>query len=320
MNRIQAIDALRGCALLGMFAFHLTWDLGFYGFVPATFPFSPPVMGFGHVVALTFLALVGASLVLASRDGMNWRGYSRRLAQIVAACAAITLVTFYVFPDSFIFFGILHCIAVMSVLALAFLRGPLWLVFGAAALMAAAPFVAASPALDNYLGWSLGLSAHEPRTNDWRPLMPWGAATLAGLGAMRLLLERGLPVVLATWAAGGRFARALVWGGRHSLLVYLVHQPIFIGAVALAAFAAGPRGEPPPLPEDLQFQENCEHACQAAGADLSLCRSLCGCVLDRSRSEGLWRPMVENRMTPAQQRRFDQLTRACAPAALPKSE
>ena len=123
-QRIPALDALRGAALVGMFAFHLTWDLGFFRLIPEDFPYSAGVMGFGHVVAITFLALAGASLVLATRDGVDWRAFGRRLAMIAGAAAAITLGTLYLFPDAFIFFGILHCIAVSSLLALAVLRAP----------------------------------------------------------------------------------------------------------------------------------------------------------------------------------------------------
>ena len=120
-QRIPALDALRGAALVGMFAFHLTWDLGFFRLIPEDFPYSAGVMGFGHVVAITFLALAGASLVLATRDGVDWRAFGRRLAMIAGAAAAITLGTLYLFPDAFIFFGILHCIGVASVIGAAFL-------------------------------------------------------------------------------------------------------------------------------------------------------------------------------------------------------
>ena len=311
-QRIPALDALRGAALVGMFAFHLTWDLGFFRLIPEDFPYSAPVMNFGHVVAITFLALAGASLVLATRDGVDWRAFGRRFAMIAGAAAAITLGTLYLFPDAFIFFGILHCIAVSSLLALAFLRAPPWLALVVAALMAVAPVVVALPALDNLFGWSLGLSAHPPRTNDWRPLLPWGGAVLAGLGLMRLALARGLPAWLANWRADSTWSRGLVWGGRHSMLVYLTHQPVFLAVVWLAAMAIGPQ-EASPLPEELQFQESCVSACATASANAPACTALCGCVADGARAAGLWRPRMDNRLTPVQRQTIDGLTRTCAP-------
>ena len=311
--RIPAIDAARGCALLGMFAFHLTWDLAFFGFVSPSAPFSPAMMAFGHCVAISFLALAGASLVLASRGGMNWAAYRRRLAVVAAAAGVITLATLLIFPDEFIFFGILHCIAAASVLALAFLRGPPWLALAAAAAMAITPLFVAVPALDNIFGWSLGLSAHQPRTNDWRPLLPWAGATIAGTGLMRMVLARGVPKSVASWDAGNVATRALTWGGRHSLLVYLVHQPVFLGVVYLAALAAPP-SESPAVAEESGFQTSCVAACAPSGASSGVCEALCECVSEATRTAGLWRPMMDSKLTPAQSLRVDEITRQCAPS------
>ncbi len=63
-QRLHAIDALRGLALIGMFAYHLTWDLGYFRLVSPDLPFTPVMMGLGHVVAASFIALSGQSLAL----------------------------------------------------------------------------------------------------------------------------------------------------------------------------------------------------------------------------------------------------------------
>jgi len=235
--RIPAIDAMRGVALIGMAGFHFVWDLGFFGLIPPRLPFSAPVMLFGHAIAIAFLALSGASLALAARGGLDWRSWRRRFYGLAAACAAITLATLWLFPDSFIFFGILHCIAVAGIVGLLFLSGPPALALAAGALMAAMPLLVASPIFDNIPGWSLGLGAHEPLTNDWRPLLPWGGALVAGVGFTRLRLARGLPLAFTNWRAESTFARALALGGRHSLLVYLVHQPLLMALVYALATA-----------------------------------------------------------------------------------
>ena len=140
-QRLEAIDALRGLALLGMFAFHLIWDLGYFQLAPPDLPYEPGVMGFGHGVAASFLFLVGASLALASRHGVNRGAVWRRLLVISAAAAGVSAATYWLFPDSFIFFGILHCIALSSLLAWPLLRAPLWLVAAIALAALAAPLL-----------------------------------------------------------------------------------------------------------------------------------------------------------------------------------
>ena len=167
----------------------------------------------------TFLALVGVSLVLASGGKFVWRPYLVRLAKIVAAAAAITVATLYVFPDDFIFFGILHCIALASIVALPFLRAPLWLTVAAAAVALALPLFVASPMLDAPQWWWLGLGTTEPRSNDWRPFLPWFGVVLIGVVIARAVLAGGVPAWFS--ASGTRRGR---------------HRAAWSGAAATACF------------------------------------------------------------------------------------
>src|SRR5688572_15752760 len=129
--RLPAIDAARGVAIVAMVVYHFAWDLGFFGFISADVGGDLGWRIFARSIAGSFLALVGVSLVLATRNGLNRGRFLRRLGVIAAAAAAITLVTRIVFPETYIFFGILHAIAVSSVLGLAFVRAPILLVAAA---------------------------------------------------------------------------------------------------------------------------------------------------------------------------------------------
>ncbi len=86
------------------------------------------------------------------------------------------------------------------------------------------------PAFDTRaLAW-IGFTTHKPVTQDYVPLFPWLGVALVGVAAGDALVRRSF----APLASLARAPRALVWLGRHSLAVYMVHQPILIGALALA--------------------------------------------------------------------------------------
>jgi uncharacterized membrane protein len=291
-----------------MFSYHFVWDLGFFDFIPAEIPMQAGFKTYGNAIASTFLVLVGVSLVLAQGEKLAWRRFFERLAKIAAAAGAITLVTLYAFPDDFIFFGILHCIALASVVALPFLRAPLWLTLAAAVVVFALPLFVASPLLDAPQYWWLGLGTMEPRSNDWRPFLPWFGMVLVGVAFARRALADGLPLRVVTWSAAGRASRGLVWGGRHSLLLYLVHQPVFLALLYVAAQLTGVR----PQAEEAPFLRNCESQCVSNGATSAYCTGVCGCIVNEAQSSDLWQRMLAPTPDPADEERFRTLTRECA--------
>jgi uncharacterized membrane protein len=315
-RRIDAIDALRGTALLGMFVFHATWDLQNFGFVSQRAVFNPGFMLFGHAVATTFLTLAGASLVLAIPDGEVRPKAWMRLGQIVAGAAAVSAATWWLMPDEFVFFGILHCIALGSLLGLGLLRLPpaVPLALGIAAI--AAPWVVADPAFNQpWLSW-VGLGTQLPRTVDGRPVFPWLGFILVGLGAMRIAVRRGWPATWAEWHLKGAVLRPLLWGGRHSLLVYLVHQPLFFGAVWLLAQVMTP-SLPATAVQD-PFVTSCISQCVGTGADVEVCATVCRCISTEVRQHpATWQRLVSNALSPADQSEIDGYTRQCVRAIKP---
>ena len=102
-----------------MVVYHTAWDLSFLGLIDTNVIGSPGWSLFARSIAASFLTLVGVGLVLAHGGGMRWRPFFRRLGTIAGAALAITLATRVVFPETYVTFGILHCIAAASVLALA---------------------------------------------------------------------------------------------------------------------------------------------------------------------------------------------------------
>lgn len=272
--RIPVVDVARGVALLAMAVYHFTWDLEFFGYAE---PGLTAVGGwklFARCIASSFLFLVGVSLVLAHGKGVRWPGFRRRWLMVAGSAAAITLATWYAFPDSFIFFGILHQIALASLLGLPFLRLPAILTALAAAAVIAAPHFLRNPLFDAWPLWWVGLSSVLPRSNDYVPLFPWFGAVLAGIAVAKFAMPTALPVRLAALGTP-RWTAPLAFAGRHSLAFYLIHQPVLIGALALFSVVAPPN---PATPERLQ--SSCERSCQDI-RDAAFCQRYCACVVDR---------------------------------------
>jgi uncharacterized membrane protein len=234
-RRIPLIDVLRGVALAAMAVYHFSWDLSFFSLADLGVTEHPLWIAFARSIAGSFLALVGVSLTLAHRDGVKWKPFLQRLAMIVAAALAITLASYITDPDGVILFGILHCIAVSSVLGLAFLRLPLPVVIAAAIACLAAPALFASPAFNGLgLVW-LGLGSEVIPSNDYNPLLPWFGMVLAGIAIARIVPRDKWPA----WEPRDVGSRMLALIGRHSLLFYLVHQPVLLGILYATAKALG---------------------------------------------------------------------------------
>jgi len=223
--RLALIDALRGFALCLMLVYHMVFDLVWLRGFRADFNHDPFWLAFRGIIVTLFLSLVGVSLVLARRAHQGNGAFWRRVG-IIAACAALVTAASYVtFPQSFITFGVLHCIALSSVLARPLVDSP------RAALLLGIAVIAVGntlqlPLFDTpWLNW-IGLMTHKPPTEDYVPLLPWTGVVLLGVALGHGLFSRELGPV----AALGRSAPAwLAWLGRHSLLVYLVHQPLLVG-------------------------------------------------------------------------------------------
>ena len=210
-----------------MVTYHFCYDLEAFGYLPP----GTMVTGWGalsaRIIAATFLFLVGISLWLAHGHAIRWRSFLKRLVQIGVAAALITLVTWYVQGPRLILFGILQSIAVSSLIGLAFLRLPAALTALAAAAVWFAPGWLANGALDTpWLIWT-GLTTLPVTAVDFVPTFPWLAPVLAGIAVAKSAGRFGL------WNRARRAPTAaerwLGLPGQHSLLIYLVHQPILVG-------------------------------------------------------------------------------------------
>jgi uncharacterized membrane protein len=310
--RLAVVDLIRGIAVIAMVFYHLSWDLLDYGLIDVDVVNDPLWRAFAHVIAGSFLALVGFNLVLANRDGVRTVPYLRRLAVIAGAAALVSLGTYWFMPGAFVFFGILHMIAAASVLALPFLRAPVPVTVAVAVACLAAPSLLTSEFFDAAPFLWLGLSAHVVPTVDYVPVLPWFGVVLGGIAAARLVVEFRREDGLASWrpAAGWR---PVLFLGRWSLPVYLIHQPILIGAITiLLPFLAESEAS-----LAVRFLNQCTTNCRASEGSANECEATCSCVLTGAQGGGLLRSAMAGAMNAAEDHSWQIIVEQCLPKRAP---
>jgi uncharacterized membrane protein len=244
--RFEAVDALRGLAMVWMTAFHFCFDLNQFGYIRQDFYRDPFWTMQRTLIVSLFLLCAGMGQAMAVTQQQSWQRFWQRWARVVGAALLVTAGSWWMYPQSFIYFGVLHGIALMLIVLRLTVRwrGWLWLMgAGAIAFWLAAVSLlqaGAAPMLvdalnSRALNW-LGLITHKPITEDYVPLLPWLGAMwwggaiggwLAGPGAASL--KRTLPALL----------KPLAWMGRWSLSYYLLHQPVMIGALMALGWVMG---------------------------------------------------------------------------------
>ena len=314
-QRLALVDAARGAAIVAMAVYHFAWDLSYYGLFATDVTTDPAWKLFQLGILSSFLLLVGIGLVLGHGEGVRWPAFRRRLGVLVAAALAVTAGTYWMFPDYFVYFGILHAIALFSLLALPFLRLHPALVLAAALAFIVPPLLFGAPEFaQRHLAW-IGFWTTLPDTTDIVPVFPWFGAVLAGLALARLAAP--LRDRLAAVTVRGPLGRALVLAGRWSLLIYLLHQPLLLGGVwaytQLSPPALQPEVlQPAVLSREEGFTQSCAATCEA-GQSAAFCAAYCGCALEQVAEADLWDTL--DRAGPERDGALAPITRLCAAMA-----
>ena len=227
--RFDRLDALRGAAIVWMALFHFGFDLAHFGFTQQNFHADPFWTGQRTVIVTLFLLCAGLGQAIAHEQRQGWPRFWRRWVQVAGCAALVSLGSWWMFPRSYVSFGVLHGLAAMLLVArlTAGLRAWLWPLGGLALLL---PRLLAHPFFDSRLTNWIGLVTHKPITEDYVPLLPWLGVLWWGLAAGQWLLvhRRG-------WLVGPLppAAAPLAILGRWSLSFYMLHQPVLIGALWL---------------------------------------------------------------------------------------
>ncbi len=313
--RSAALDIARGLAIAMMVVYHAAWDADFFGLAPRGFFAGWGWDWFRYAILSSFLLLVGVGLVLAHGEGFRARRFWRRLVPIAVCAGLITLASALAFPRHMIVFGVLHCIAVSSLLGLAFLRLP-WLITGLAGVAVIAAGALSFAAFDTpFVGW-IGFRETPPASRDFVPLVPWFGVVLLGMALARL--RRLLPATDTAGKPGARAGRGLAFAGRHSLLVYMAHQPVLFLAMAGIAALTLPQGTASWTGNAVysaayarSFTAACRRSCQRGGLSASACAAYCQCMLNQVRRALPSADLDPRTISPENRARLRALGRQC---------
>ena len=227
--RIWEIDFLRGLAVILMVCYHLLFDLGEFVGIKKFLGWSTNLSTVAWVAAQYFFA--GLFVVLSGTSSTLSRNNLRRGLRLLAVSLLVSAATYIFDASSAVYFGILQCLAVsMLVYGAAFekARAAVCAAAGAAVIGLAAILPALKEALAIRTNWLMPFGLHSQSFSafDYFPLIPWFGIFLVGaaLGktwyaSKRSLLPWRLPTTFVNFA------------GRHSLLIYIIHQPVIMGVL-----------------------------------------------------------------------------------------
>ena len=238
--RLDALDALRGFAMLWMTAFHFCFDLNQFGFTKQDFYHDPLWTWQRSLILSLFLFCAGWGQAVAAQQGQSGHHFLRRWMQVVGCAWLVTAGSWWLYPQSFIYFGVLHGIALMLLVLRLTAPWGAWLWAWGAAIIAI-KYIAVN-AMNAYatiefidifnsplLNW-LGLVTQLPVTEDYVPLLPWLGVIFWGAAFGAFWERHGLTAVSGALPLA---LRPLVLLGRWSLGYYLLHQPVMIGCLTL---------------------------------------------------------------------------------------
>jgi uncharacterized membrane protein len=241
-GRVWKIDCLRGIAVVMMIIFHILYDMYYFSGYPFAL-YSGFWWLFARATAGIFVFLVGISLTLSysrARPRLSGQGltikYLKRGLKIFGWGLLITAITWLFLADrGAIWFGVLHLIGISIILARPLLR------FERLNLVLGLLFICVGSYLYTVIfmfPWllPLGLRPAAFYSLDYLPIFPWFGIVLLGMFIGKRLFPDGRRKSNKNLRMP-KAARHVCFLGRHSLLVYLLHQPVLVAVIYLL-FAA----------------------------------------------------------------------------------
>ena len=220
-NRIDFLDLWRSVCVWMMLLYHAVFDLMVFGLLPAALETHPVTRAYTALCSGGFILLSGFCIRI-SRNPFRRGGIVFASAMLVSAGATLAGLPIY--------FGVLHllgtCMLLYALLGRWIERLPANRTFIFLCLLLFAAAFAWAPGLRVEAGWLFPPQAQREDfySTDYYPLLPWALLFLTGT-----LLGRSPDFPWDSSALRKSYPAALTFCGRHSLAIYLIHQPLLFG-------------------------------------------------------------------------------------------
>jgi len=220
-TRDTALDLMRGIAIIMMIAFHFIYDLNSFGFSDIPLYTHWAGIAWRCLIVFLFLSAVGISLVIAHGKGIKFKKFLKRLLYLGIAALFVSAGTYVMFPDGWVYFGILHLIWFSTIIAISFVNLPKTSLLIAALILIGAIFDQPNLSFISYL-----LEPYLPLGSvDYYPLFPWLSFVFIGIYLGHNPYYQKIFIFRLNW---------LEVIGKHALIIYLTHQIVLFSVVSLA--------------------------------------------------------------------------------------
>lgn len=238
-GRIHLMDTLRGVIIIGVVIYHTLFDLyAIYGLPIGGFLLHPFVDFVRDWGAGTLILMCGICCNLSHSN-------LKRGIECLIIALGFSAATWFFMRDEFIYFGILHFLAI-AMLLYHFLQKPLHKIPGWVAIPVFVLFLFIFGMPQGYLGFCyqhmitlpkvdaggyvtlcLGLWFHKSVkifTADYFPIIPWILMFLTGVIVGQYFKAGKIPKFFYK-----DFCKPITWVGTKTMYIYVLHQPIVYG-------------------------------------------------------------------------------------------
>lgn len=219
-GRYALLDELRGLDLVSMMLYHACWDMMFLFGIWMDWYAGMPGRLWQQTICWVFILLSGFCAPFG-------RHMLRRGVTVFAAGALVTAVTLVFMPGERVIFGVLTFLG--TAMLLTGVLEPLLKKVMPAVGLGGWKLMLPQSLYANYFTAFFGFYPDWFYSADYFGLLPWLFLFWAGYYLHKAVGRRRMEPLRRP------VCPALGWMGRHSLLLYLLHQPVIYGVLSAAA-------------------------------------------------------------------------------------